>query len=55
MESPVILIIDYTKYPSRVKESKLKSSALGGAIGLFLTLIFLGARHVYIVSHSSRP
>ena len=43
-EEPLITVIDRPHYPLRVRESKLKSAAIGGVLGVFLTLVFLGAR-----------
>ena len=43
-EEPLITIIDRPHYPLRVRESKLKSAAIGGVLGVFLTLLFLGGR-----------
>ena len=43
-EEPLITIIDRPHYPLRVRESKLKSAAIGGFLGVFLTLLFLGGR-----------
>jgi hypothetical protein len=43
-EEPLITIIDRPHYPLRVRESKLKSAAIGGVLGVFLTLLFLGVR-----------
>jgi hypothetical protein len=43
-EEPLITIIDRPHYPLRVRESKLKSAVLGGFLGVFLTLLFLGGR-----------
>jgi hypothetical protein len=43
-EEPLITIIDRPHYPLRVRESKLKSAAIGGLLGVFLTLLFLGGR-----------
>jgi hypothetical protein len=43
-EEPLITIIDRPHYPLRVRESKLKSAVIGGFLGVFLTLLFLGAR-----------
>ena len=43
-EEPLITVIDRPHYPLRVRESKLKSAAIGGILGVFLTLVFLGAR-----------
>jgi len=43
-EEPLITIIDRPHYPLRVRESKLKSTAIGGFLGVFLTLLFLGGR-----------
>jgi hypothetical protein len=43
-EEPLITVIDRPHYPLRVRESKLKSAAIGGMLGVFLTLVFLGAR-----------
>ena len=43
-EEPLITIIDSPHYPLRVRESKLKSALIGGFLGVFLTLLFLGGR-----------
>jgi hypothetical protein len=43
-EEPLITVIDRPHYPLRVRESKLKSAAIGGVLGVFLTLMILGAR-----------
>lgn len=43
-EEPLITIIDRPHYPLRVRESKLKSAVIGGFLGVFLTLLFLGGR-----------
>ncbi len=43
-EEPLITIIDRPHYPLRVRESKLKSALIGGFLGVFLTLLFLGGR-----------
>jgi hypothetical protein len=43
-EEPLITIIDRPHYPLRVRESKLKSAIIGGFLGVFLTLLFLGGR-----------
>ena len=43
-EEPLITIIDRPHYPLRVHESKLKSALIGGFLGVFLTLLFLGGR-----------
>ena len=43
-EEPLITMIDRPHYPLRVHESKLKSAAIGGFLGVFLTLLFLGGR-----------
>ena len=43
-EEPVITVIDRPHYPLRVRESKVKSAAVYGMLGVFLTLLFLGAR-----------
>lgn len=43
-EEPLITIIDRPHYPLRVRESKLKSSLIGGLLGVLLTLMFLGGR-----------
>jgi hypothetical protein len=43
-EEPLITIIDRPHYPLRVRESKLKSAVIGGFLGVFLTLLFLGVR-----------
>jgi len=43
-EEPLITMIDGPHYPLRVHESKLKSAAIGGFLGVFLTLLFLGGR-----------
>ena len=43
-EEPLITIIDRPHYPLRVRESKLKSALIGGFLGVFLTLMFLGGR-----------
>lgn len=43
-EEPLITVIDRPHYPLRVRESKLKSAAIGGVLGVFLTLVFMGAR-----------
>ena len=43
-EEPLITIIDRPHYPLRVRESKLKSAAIGWVLGVFLTLLFLGGR-----------
>ena len=43
-EEPLITIIDRPHYPLRVREPKLKSAAIGGVLGVFLTLLFLGGR-----------
>jgi hypothetical protein len=43
-EEPLITVIDRPHYPLRVRESKLKSAAIGGVLGVFLTLVFLGTR-----------
>jgi hypothetical protein len=43
-EEPLITIIDRPHYPLRVRESKLKSAVIGGFLGAFLTLLFLGGR-----------
>ena len=43
-EEPLITIIDRPHYPLRVRESKLKSAVIGGFLGVFLTLMFLGGR-----------
>jgi hypothetical protein len=43
-EEPLITIIDRPHYPLRERESKLKSAAIGGFLGVILTLLFLGGR-----------
>ena len=43
-EEPLITMIDRPHYPLRVRESKLKSAVIGGFLGVFLTLLFLGGR-----------
>ena len=43
-EEPLITIIDRPHYPLRVRESKRKSAVIGGFLGVFLTLLFLGGR-----------
>jgi len=43
-EEPLITMIDGPHYPLRVHESKLKSAVIGGFLGVFLTLLFLGGR-----------
>jgi hypothetical protein len=43
-EEPLITVIDRPYYPLRVRESKLKSAFLGGVLGVFLALVFLGGR-----------
>jgi capsular polysaccharide biosynthesis protein len=43
-EEPLITVIDRPHYPLRVRESKLKSAAIPRTLGVFLTLVFLGAR-----------
>ena len=43
-EEPLITIIDRPHYPLRVRESKFKSALIGGFLGVFLTLLFLGGR-----------
>ena len=43
-EEPLITILDRPHYPLRVRESKLKSAVIGGFLGVFLTLLFLGGR-----------
>ena len=43
-EEPLITIIDRPHYPLRVRESKLKSALIGGFLGVFFTLLFLGGR-----------
>jgi hypothetical protein len=43
-EEPLITIIDRPHYPLRLRESKLKSALIGGFLGVFLTLLFLGGR-----------
>ncbi len=43
-EEPLITIIDRPHYPLRVRVSKLKSAAIGGVLGVFLTRLFLGGR-----------
>jgi hypothetical protein len=43
-EEPLITMIDRPHYPLRVHESKLKSAAIGGFLGVFLTLLLLGGR-----------
>jgi hypothetical protein len=43
-EEPLITIIDRPHYPLRVRESKLKSAVIGGFLGVFLTMLFLGGR-----------
>ena len=43
-EEPLITIIDRPHYPLRVRESKLKSAVIGGFLGVFLPLLFLGGR-----------
>ncbi len=43
-EEPLITVIDRPHYPLRVRESKLKSAAIGGVLGILLTLLFLGAK-----------
>jgi len=43
-EEPLITMIDRPHYPLRVHESKLKSAVIGGFLGVFLTMLFLGGR-----------
>lgn len=43
-DEPLITIIDRPHHPLRVRSSKLKTAAIGGVLGGFLTVLFLAGR-----------
>jgi uncharacterized protein involved in exopolysaccharide biosynthesis len=43
-DEPLITIIDRPHHPLRVRPSKLKTAAIGGILGVFLTVLFLAGR-----------
>jgi hypothetical protein len=43
-DEPLITIIDRPHHPLRVRSSKLKTAAIGGVLGVFLTVLFLAGR-----------